>query len=41
MNLTTDLIVGNLYDKGNATINITDYTKTISTAPLKTVALVE
>ncbi len=41
MNLTTDLIVGSLYDKGNATINITDYTKTISTAPLKTVALVE
>ncbi len=40
MNLTTDLIVGSLYDKGNATINITDYTKTFG-GPLTTIALVE
>jgi hypothetical protein len=40
MNLTTDLIVGTLYDKGNATINITDYTRTFG-GPLTTIALVE
>jgi Flp pilus assembly protein TadG len=39
-NLTTDLIVGSLYDKGNATINITDYSRVIG-GPLKSVALVE
>ena len=41
MNLTTDLIVGSLYDKGNATINITDYSQTIGTPLLTAVALVE
>ena len=39
MNLTTDLIVES-YDKGNATINITDYTKTFG-GPLTTIALAE
>ena len=41
MNLTTDLIVDSLYDKGNATINITDYSQTIGTPLLTAVALVE
>ena len=41
MNLTTDLIVGSLYDKGNATINITDLTQTVTDSPLNTIALVE
>ena len=41
MNLTTDLIVNQLYDKGNATINITNYNATVSTSPLTSVALVE
>lgn len=40
VNLTSDLIVGSLYDKGNASINITDYTKTFG-GPLTTIALVE
>jgi hypothetical protein len=40
MNLTTDLIVGSLYDKGNASINLTDFTKTFG-GPLTTIALVE
>jgi hypothetical protein len=40
MNLTTDLIVGSLFDKGNATINITDYTQKFG-GPLTTIALVE
>jgi hypothetical protein len=41
MNLTTDLIVGSLYDKGNATINLTDLTQTVTDSPLDTIALVE
>ncbi len=41
MNLTTDLIVGSLYDKGNATINLTDLTQTVTDSPLNTIALVE
>ena len=41
MNLTTDLIVNSLYDKGNATINITNYSQTVSNSPLTSVALVE
>jgi hypothetical protein len=40
MNLTTDLIVGKLFDKGDASINITDYTKAFG-GPLTTIALVE
>lgn len=40
MTLTTDLIVGSLYDKGNATITLNDYTKTYG-GPLTTIALVE
>lgn len=41
VNLDTDLIVGSLYDKGNATINMTDYSQTVTNSPLKSVALVE
>jgi hypothetical protein len=39
--LTTDLIVGSFYDKGNASITITDYSQTIGTPLLTAVALVE
>jgi hypothetical protein len=41
VNLVTDLIVGSFYDKGNGTVNITDYDKTVSNPPLTSVALVE
>jgi Flp pilus assembly protein TadG len=41
VNLDTDLIIGSLYDKGNATINMTDYSQTVTNSPLKSVALVE
>jgi Flp pilus assembly protein TadG len=41
MNFVTDLIVGSFYDKGNATINITDYSQSIGTPLLTSVALVE
>jgi hypothetical protein len=41
VNLTTDLIVGSLYDKGNATITLTDYSQTVANPPLTSVALVE
>ena len=41
MNMTTDLIVNTFYDKGNANINITDYTQTVVGSPLTTIALVE
>ncbi len=41
MTLTSDLIVGSLYDKGNASITITDYTHYVSNSPLNHVALVE
>jgi len=40
-NFTADIIVNKLYDFGNATINITNYTSTVSTSPLTTIALVE
>ena len=38
--LDTDLIVGSLYDKGNATINLTDFNAS-GNSPLTSVALVE
>jgi Flp pilus assembly protein TadG len=41
MNFVTDLIVGSFYDKGNASINITDYSQSIGTPLLTSVALVE
>jgi hypothetical protein len=41
VNLTSNLIVNSFYDKGNATINITDYSQTIGTPLLASVALVE
>ncbi len=41
VNLVTDLIVGSLYDKGNATINLTDFSQTVGNSPLTSVALVE
>ena len=40
-NLVTDLIVNSLYDKGNGTINLTDYSQTVNNSPIKAVALVE
>jgi hypothetical protein len=40
MTLVADLIVGSLYDKGDATITIKDYTTTFG-GPLTTIALVE
>ena len=40
-NLTTDLIVNQLIEQGNATVNITNYNTTVSNSPLTTVALVE
>ncbi len=40
-NLVTDLIVNQLIDKGNATVNITNYNTTVNNSPLTTVALVE
>jgi hypothetical protein len=39
--LTTDIIVGSFYDKGNATVNLTNYSSTVSNSPIKAVALVE
>jgi hypothetical protein len=40
-NLITDLIVNQLIEQGNATVNITNYNTTVSNSPLTTVALVE
>jgi Flp pilus assembly protein TadG len=40
-NLTTVLIVNQLIEQGNATVNITNYNTTVSNSPLTTVALVE
>ncbi len=40
-NLTTDLIVNQLIEQGNATVNITNYNTTVNNSPLTTVALVE
>jgi Flp pilus assembly protein TadG len=40
MTLTTDFVVGQLYDKGNASITLYDYSRVIG-GPLKSVALVE
>lgn len=37
----TDLVVGSLYDFGNATINIENYTTLVPGSPLTTIALVE
>ncbi len=39
--LVSDLIVSKLYDFGNATITIKDFTQTVTNSPLNTVALVE
>ncbi len=39
--LVTDLIVGSLFDKGNATINLIDFSQTVPNPPLTSVALVE
>jgi Flp pilus assembly protein TadG len=41
VSLDTDLIIGSLYDKGNATINITNYNKSVPNPPLTAIALVE
>jgi hypothetical protein len=41
MNLTSNLIVNSFYEKGNATITITNYAGTIGTPLLSSVALVE
>jgi hypothetical protein len=40
-NLTTDLIVNQLIEQGNATVNITNFNTTVNDSPLTTVALVE
>jgi hypothetical protein len=40
-NLTTVLIVNQLIEQGNATVNITNYNTTVNNSPLTTVALVE
>jgi Flp pilus assembly protein TadG len=40
-NLITDLIVNQLIEQGNATVNITNFNTTVSNSPLTTVALVE
>ena len=40
-NLITDLIVNQLIEQGNATVNITNYNTTVNNSPLTTVALVE
>ena len=40
-NLVTDLIVNQLIEQGNATVNITNFNTTVSNSPLTTVALVE
>ncbi len=40
-NFVTDLIVNQLYEQGNATINITNYNTTVNNSLLTTVALVE
>jgi Flp pilus assembly protein TadG len=39
--LVTDIIVNSFYAKGNATVNIKDYSSTAGNSPLKAVALVE
>jgi hypothetical protein len=41
MNLTSNLIVNSFFEKGNATINITNFAGTIGTPLLSSVALVE
>jgi Flp pilus assembly protein TadG len=40
-NLTTVLIVNQLIEQGNATVNITNFNTTVNNSPLTTVALVE
>ena len=40
-NLVTDLIVNQLIEQGNATVNITNFNTTVNNSPLTTVALVE
>jgi Putative Flp pilus-assembly TadE/G-like len=40
-NLITDLIVNQLIEQGNATVNITNFNTTVNNSPLTTVALVE
>jgi hypothetical protein len=37
----TDFVVGSLYDFGNATLNIENYTSIVPGSPLTTIALVE
>jgi hypothetical protein len=40
-NLVTDFIVNSFYDKGNAAVNLTNYSASAGNSPLKAVALVE
>ena len=41
VNLMSDLIVGSFHDNVNATVNISDYSRTVTNPPLTSVALVE